>query len=478
MLAGGTATLPGLKDRVTELTGFASMVVNPFENMKLGSAVREAKLRREASSYLTACGLAMRRFRSVIMINLLAHREERRQRRKIAYYAGLGGRRLAGVAIVGVWYLVVEQMIAVQQARNAFLQSEIAKLEIQIKDIASLKAEIASLKARQKAVEDLQIDRNVPVHVLNELVRQVPEGIYITSVSRTGRTSTSPASRRRRSACRSCCATPPTAPSGWSSLSWCESKAAGASAVNRTSRSVCSISRCACTVKRPQDGAASPRRALRRAYCSGFGTGSGGAAPAERAGSPPQEGLSIHGDQKQSGNRRPELGFEGAASQFRGLNPNEPGQWPLLPKAMTWARSLRSSASCRLVLPSCRARTTSSTTEHAKEPTLKTDYRAKLAQAVNLSELRKQKLQVEEYVTQLEKQLPGKAEMDALLSDINQAGLGRGLQFELFRPGQVVRQGLLRGAADLAQVAGRYHDIGSFAADIAESCRGSSPCTT
>ena len=62
MLAGGTATLPGLKDRVTELTGFASMVVNPFENMKLGSAVRESKLRREAPSYLTACGLAMRRF--------------------------------------------------------------------------------------------------------------------------------------------------------------------------------------------------------------------------------------------------------------------------------------------------------------------------------------------------------------------------------------------------------------------------------
>jgi len=62
MLAGGTATLPGLKDRVTELTGFASMVVNPFDNMKLGSGVREAKVRREAPSYLTACGLAMRRF--------------------------------------------------------------------------------------------------------------------------------------------------------------------------------------------------------------------------------------------------------------------------------------------------------------------------------------------------------------------------------------------------------------------------------
>jgi type IV pilus assembly protein PilN len=120
------------------------------------------------------------------MINLLPHREERRKRRKIAYYAGLGVAALAGVAIVGVWYLVVEQLVSAQQQRNAYLQSEIAKLDVQIKDIASLKAEIASLKARQKAVEDLQIDRNVPVNVLNELVRQVPEGIYVTSVKQDG----------------------------------------------------------------------------------------------------------------------------------------------------------------------------------------------------------------------------------------------------------------------------------------------------
>jgi len=118
----------------------------------------------------------------VIMINLLPHREERRKRKKIAFFAGLGVAALAGVAMVGIWYLVVQQLISGQQQRNAYLQAEIAKLDIQIKDIASLKAEIASLKARQKAVEDLQIDRNVPVHVLNELVRQVPEGIYITSV--------------------------------------------------------------------------------------------------------------------------------------------------------------------------------------------------------------------------------------------------------------------------------------------------------
>ena len=122
----------------------------------------------------------------MIMINLLPHREERRKRKKIAFFAGLGVAALAGIAMAGVWYLVVEQLISGQQERNAYLQTEIDKLDIQIKDIASLKAEIASLKARQKAVEDLQIDRNVPVHVLNELVRQVPEGIYITSVKQDG----------------------------------------------------------------------------------------------------------------------------------------------------------------------------------------------------------------------------------------------------------------------------------------------------
>lgn len=122
----------------------------------------------------------------MIMINLLPHREERRRRRKIAFYAGLGVAAMVGLVVVGLWYLVVEQLVSGQQQRNGFLQGEIAKLDVQIKDIASLKAEIASLKARQKAVEDLQIDRNVPVHVLNELVRQVPEGIYITSVKQDG----------------------------------------------------------------------------------------------------------------------------------------------------------------------------------------------------------------------------------------------------------------------------------------------------
>ena len=162
--------------------------------------------------------------------------------------------------------------------------------------------------------------------------------------------------------------------------------------------------------------------------------------------------------------------FEGAASQFRGLNPNEPGQWPLLPKALTFlgVSFLVVVAGWFVVLSSEHD---ALDTERNKEPALKLDYRAKLAQAVNLPELRKQKQQVEEYVTQLEKQLPGKAEMDALLSDINQAGLGRGLQFELFRPGQVVIKDYYAELPISIRVTGRYHDIGSFAADIANLSR-------
>lgn len=162
--------------------------------------------------------------------------------------------------------------------------------------------------------------------------------------------------------------------------------------------------------------------------------------------------------------------FEGAAAQFRGLNPNEPGQWPILPKLGTWALMAAAVVTVGWFLLLSDANQELED-ERAKEPNLKSDYRSKLAQAVNLGELRKQKLQVEEYVTQLEKQLPGKAEMDALLSDINTAGLGRGLQFELFRPGQVVVRDYYAELPIAIKVAGRYHDIGSFTADVANLSR-------
>ena len=159
-----------------------------------------------------------------------------------------------------------------------------------------------------------------------------------------------------------------------------------------------------------------------------------------------------------------------AASQFRNLNPNEPGQWPNLPKAAAWLMAAVAAVVAGwFMLISSTAEGLE--TERNREPELKNQYRSRLAQAVNLTELRKQKLQVQEYVTQLEKQLPGKAEMDALLSDINQSGLGRGLQFELFRPGQVQVKDYYAELPISIRVSGRYHDIGSFAADVANLSR-------
>lgn len=162
--------------------------------------------------------------------------------------------------------------------------------------------------------------------------------------------------------------------------------------------------------------------------------------------------------------------FQDAQDQFRGLNPNEPGQWPILPKLASFVAA----AAVVLLLGwflLLSAQADELQAERDREPGLKQDYQGKLAQAVNLNELRKQRVQVQEYVTQLEKQLPGKAEMDALLSDINQAGLGRGLEFELFKPGQVVVKDYYAELPISIKVTGRYHDMGAFAADVANLSR-------
>jgi len=126
----------------------------------------------------------------VILINLLPHREARRQQRKQAFFAGIGFAVLVGAGIVLAWYTFVNTQISTQEEHNQFLTSEIKRLDAQIADVATLKAEIEALKARQKAVEDLQADRNMPVYLLNELVKQTPEGIYFSTVKQDGQTLT------------------------------------------------------------------------------------------------------------------------------------------------------------------------------------------------------------------------------------------------------------------------------------------------
>ena len=162
--------------------------------------------------------------------------------------------------------------------------------------------------------------------------------------------------------------------------------------------------------------------------------------------------------------------MRGGLGQFRDLNPNQPGQWPLLPRLAVWT------AVTVLVVVlgwflGLSDQANDLEAARGKEPTLKTEYRTKLAQAINLDALKKQKEDVQTYVTQLEKQLPGKAEMDALLTDINQAGVGRGLVIDQFIPGQTETKEYYAELPIAIRVTGRFHDIGAFAADIAALSR-------
>jgi type IV pilus assembly protein PilN len=124
----------------------------------------------------------------VILINLLPHREAARKRRREAFYASLVMSALAGVVVAGGIYAWYAAQISDQQAKNLVLSTEIKRLEGQIKDIATLQAEIAALTARQQAVENLQADRNMPVHLLNELVKQIPDGVYVSSLKQDNQT--------------------------------------------------------------------------------------------------------------------------------------------------------------------------------------------------------------------------------------------------------------------------------------------------
>ena len=157
-------------------------------------------------------------------------------------------------------------------------------------------------------------------------------------------------------------------------------------------------------------------------------------------------------------------------AQFTGLNPNDPASWPALPRFLLCV-AVTVCVVAALWFVWLKASDEELTAEQDKEVQLKVDYSKKLAQAVNLEALKKQREQVQQYVIQLEKQLPSKAEMDALLSDINQAGLGRSLQFELFRPGQVSVKEYYAELPIAVRVTGKYHDVGAFAADIANLSR-------
>lgn len=126
----------------------------------------------------------------MILINLLPHREAARKRRRETFQITMFASFLLGLLIAGAIYWWFQMLITEQQAKNDFLQTEINVLGVQIKEIATIEEEITSLRARQKAVEDLQSDRNLPVHLLTELVNQLPDGVYVTSLKQEDQTVT------------------------------------------------------------------------------------------------------------------------------------------------------------------------------------------------------------------------------------------------------------------------------------------------
>jgi len=162
--------------------------------------------------------------------------------------------------------------------------------------------------------------------------------------------------------------------------------------------------------------------------------------------------------------------FERVSTQFRSLDTKDPSSWPAVPR---YAVFVFLAVACVVGLWFMWLSDTEVelTTEQEKELKLRDEYKVKLAKAVNLEALKKQREQVQQYVTQLEKQLPSKAEMDALLSDINQAGIGRSLQFDLFRPGLVSVKEYYAELPIAVRVTGRYHDMGAFAADVSNLSR-------
>ena len=387
----------------------------------------------------------------MILINLLPHREAARKRRRETFYATLGASAVAGCLIAGGAFLWYQAQISSQQGKNSFLQAEIKKLEAEIKEISTLQAEIAALRARQQAVEDLQGDRNMPVHLLNELVRQLPDGVYLTSMKQDNQTVTLHGHGAVQRAGVGAAAQPGQ-----------QQPLAGQAGADRNHFRQC----------QPERARPASRGELHDAHRPQAAHGCAeGRDRRRRGGIGRRQRLSvIMATQRASSNIDIGAALQRFGDQFRGLNPNDPSVWPPVPR---YALCVVVTALVLVALWFVWLTNSNDEleAERAKEVALRADYQKKVAQAANLELLKKQREQVQQYVTLLEKQLPSKAEMDALLSDINQAGLGRSLQFELFRPGQIIVKDYYAELPIAVRVTGRYHDMGAFAADVANLSR-------
>ena len=298
--------------------------------------------------------------------------------------------------------VVIDQLISNQNERNALVATANKKLDAEIAEIKDLKEQINALKARQKAVEDLQSDRTIPVHLFDELVRLMPEGVFLQKLSQQGMNVTMAGYAQSNERVAELLPEPGR-----------PQRLAAEAAAARDQGSGPEGGR---AVVRPEgDTGSAPglrvqpqrRHQEQRAAGERSGAGSGRCRRHGRRG-------------RSEAMKSPSIDFSAVQRQFEGLQGRHPGIWPLLPRGL-----LLLGVVLVLVVAGWFAYWSGLIDTwnqgQATEEQLKGEYRTKVAEAVNLPELRKQKIQVEQYVGVLEKQLPSRAEMDALLRDINQA---------------------------------------------------------
>jgi type IV pilus assembly protein PilM len=186
VLAGGCANIPGSAALIEAKTGISTFVANPFADMALASRINPQALSNDAPAMMIACGLAMRRFSTEPHVNLLPWREALRKQRQTQFALTVAGALVLTGGLFYLFHSYVDGLIESQNARNQFLQQQIVEIDKKIKEVLNLEAEKAKLLARMNIIQELQASRPQVVHVFDELVRTIPEGIFLTHAQRKG----------------------------------------------------------------------------------------------------------------------------------------------------------------------------------------------------------------------------------------------------------------------------------------------------
>ncbi len=373
-----------------------------------------------------------------IRINLLPHREQKRQARQRQFVSLALSLGVLALAVVALVHGILSAQIDAQKDRNALLKKEIAKLDEQIKEIDRLREQIQAVLSRKQVVETLQANRSEAVHLLDQLVRQLPDGIYLNSVRQTGAkvtvTGYAQSNARVSTLMRNIEASPWLASPELVEISLVPAPGVAASSDLKINAFTMSF-----VIKR--------------------------VAPAEDKGpAAPAKRRAGEGQGRSAGDGEGGMNLE----DLRRLNLRDVGNWPLLPKILILVGIFAVIVIAGALLD-WRDQWDALEAAKQEETGLKDQYAQKKAKAINFELYVQQLSEVEQSFGALVKQLPNRSEIDALLTDINQAGLGRGLQFELFRPSpQEKMQDFYAELPIKIKITGTYHDMGAFASDVAQ----------